>query len=99
MFYFISWAVKNFRKIGGSLTKDHRTSKFPPARPNGPISTELGGIGEMHRCASNDDRESQGIPYYEKASVSLYLLSDILIAKKKTTLIVLTFDFRVESRL
>ncbi|KAL1223687.1 Condensin-2 complex subunit H2 [Cardamine amara subsp. amara] len=58
--------VKNFRKIGGSLTKDNMISMFPLARPNGPISSELGGIWERHHCASKDNRETQDIPYYEK---------------------------------
>ncbi|XP_056845574.1 condensin-2 complex subunit H2-like [Raphanus sativus] len=52
--------VKNLRKFGGSLTKDHITSMYPLARPNGPISTELTGVWEKRR------REPQDIPSYEK---------------------------------
>ncbi|KFK39021.1 hypothetical protein AALP_AA3G190200 [Arabis alpina] len=58
--------VKTSRKIRGSHTKDHMTSMFPLARPNGPISTELSGIWEKCRCASKDEREQQDTPYYEK---------------------------------
>ncbi|KAJ4886645.1 Condensin-2 complex subunit H2 [Raphanus sativus] len=55
-----SGGVKNLRKFGGSLTKDHITSMYPLARPNGPISTELTGVWEKRR------REPQDIPSYEK---------------------------------
>ncbi|CAH2053526.1 unnamed protein product [Thlaspi arvense] len=58
--------VKTFRKIGVSVTKDHISSMFPLARPNGPISTELNGIWEKCRCAGKDEREQQDVPYYEK---------------------------------
>lgn len=58
------------------------TSMFPLARPNGPISSELIGIWEMHCCASKDEQESQDIPYYEKVCVSLYLLSKFLMQQK-----------------
>ncbi|KAG2306020.1 hypothetical protein Bca52824_025768 [Brassica carinata] len=58
--------VKTIRKFGASLAKDHITSMFPLARPNGPISTELSGIWEKCRPSSNNEREPQDIPYYEK---------------------------------
>ncbi|KAF8094180.1 hypothetical protein N665_0368s0017 [Sinapis alba] len=58
--------VKTFRKFGASLAKDHITSMFPLARPNGPISTELSGIWEKGRPSNNNEREPQDIPYYEK---------------------------------
>ncbi|KAG7625500.1 Condensin-2 complex subunit H2 [Arabidopsis thaliana] len=58
--------VKNLKKIGWSITKDHMTSMFPLARPNGPISSELIEIWKMHGCASKDEQASQDIPYYEK---------------------------------
>ncbi|CAN7106776.1 unnamed protein product [Brassica rapa subsp. narinosa] len=64
-------AVKTLRKFGGSITKDHITSMFPLARPNGPISTELSGIWEKRRPSSNNEREPQDIPYYEKLRASL----------------------------
>ncbi|CAN6892825.1 unnamed protein product [Brassica oleracea] len=59
-------AVKTLRKFGASLTKDHMTTMFPLARPNGPISAELSGIWEKRRPSSNNEREPQDIPYYEK---------------------------------
>ncbi|KAF3604168.1 hypothetical protein F2Q69_00038128 [Brassica cretica] len=58
--------VKSLRKFGGSLTKDHVTSMFPLAKPNGPISTELTGVWEKRRPASKDHRQPQDIPSYEK---------------------------------
>ncbi|KAJ4893801.1 Condensin-2 complex subunit H2 [Raphanus sativus] len=58
--------VKTLRKFGASLTKDHITSMFPLARPNGPIRTELSGIWERCRPSSNNEREPQDISYYEK---------------------------------
>ncbi|CAN8259081.1 unnamed protein product [Cochlearia groenlandica] len=58
--------VKTFRKFGASLTKDHMSSRFPLSKPNGPISTELTGIWEKCRCASNEEGEQQDIPNYEK---------------------------------
>ncbi|KAF8095426.1 hypothetical protein N665_0332s0009 [Sinapis alba] len=63
--------VKTLRKFGGSLTKDHITSMFPLAKPNGPISTELTGVWEKRRPASKDDRQPQDIPYYEKLRAML----------------------------
>ncbi|XP_019102253.1 PREDICTED: condensin-2 complex subunit H2 [Camelina sativa] len=58
--------VKKFKKIEWNLTKDHMTSMFPLARPNGPISSELIGIWKMQGSARKDEQESQDIPYYEK---------------------------------
>ncbi|KAJ0238458.1 Condensin II complex subunit H2 [Hirschfeldia incana] len=52
--------VKTLRKFGGSFNKDHITSMFPLAKPNGPISTELTGVWEKRL------RQPQDIPYYEK---------------------------------
>uniref|UniRef100_A0A1J3GA08 Condensin-2 complex subunit H2 n=1 Tax=Noccaea caerulescens TaxID=107243 RepID=A0A1J3GA08_NOCCA len=63
--------VKTLRKNRGSLAKDHMTSMFPLARPDGPISTELSGIWEKCRCAGKDEGEKQDIPYYEKLRASL----------------------------
>lgn len=61
--------MKSLRKFGGSLTKDHVTSMFPLAKPNGPISTELTGVWEKRRPASKDHRQPQDIPSYEKVCV------------------------------
>lgn len=50
---------------------------FPLARPNGPISAELSGIWEKRRPSSNNEREPQDIPYYEKVCVFSIALHDI----------------------